>query len=517
MPAPRGERCLTTVSASISDRDTIRSVPPLDEPVRDDELLKFSVLDSLGPSERAQLTTHLSRQAYTAGERVVEEGNVEDRMHFILAGEATIETGGVMIAPVRVGDHFGELGLVGGIERQASVVARTSLEVATLEKTELDALTDASPRIALLLERTLLRRTSDKLATLANDVGDLLNERSLPRRLTVSIRVGQSLHDVPMGTAVRELMPRRVDDQLVVGALVDHRSKSLTHRLSANASIAPLTTAHWEGQRIYQRSLGLLLLEAGRAVAPDLPIRIGHSVGLGQRVHVLAELDRDRATLARELTLAMRRLTEDDAQLREEWWMVNEAQGHLRQAGWEGAAKLLDSHYDPAVQLVSYGAVHALRPAPFLPSTAMMRHFDVIADEHGLLLVFGAEAAKTGTFSAWPGQKEVQSEVRIAAKQTGEMIAHHARWLDNLGIDSVGSFNAACVNGDVSQLIRVAEGFQEKQLSAIADAIHERGSDVRVICVAGPSSSGKTTFIQRLSVQLQVNGITPVGLGLDDY
>jgi len=91
------------------------------------------------------------------------------------------------------------------------------------------------------------------------------------------------------------------------------------------------------------------------------------------------------------------------------------------------------------------------------------------------------------------------------------------QWLGALGITSVGALNHACVNGEISQLIRVSEGFHEKRIGAIADDIRDRRQDVRVVCIAGPSSSGKTTFIQRLEVQLEVNGIRPSGLSLDDY
>jgi uridine kinase len=90
-------------------------------------------------------------------------------------------------------------------------------------------------------------------------------------------------------------------------------------------------------------------------------------------------------------------------------------------------------------------------------------------------------------------------------------------WLGTLGITSVGAFNQACIVGSVPQIIRVCEGLHEKRMGQIADTIAQRSEGVRIICVAGPSSSGKTTFIKRLTVQLQVDGIHPVGLSLDDY
>ncbi|RLB52859.1 MAG: cyclic nucleotide-binding protein [Deltaproteobacteria bacterium] len=486
-------------------------------PIKAHDIKRFDTLRPLSPEGRDVLAGHLTRERFEQGEKVATAGEVEPRMHFILEGEAAVKTDGVTLRPLAAGEHFGELGLVSDVARTASVVARGPLEVATLTKASLDALTEHSPRVALSIERMLLRGLSDKLGLLTEDIRDLLSERSVPRHLTVSVEVGGTAYEVPTGTVVRELLPTRIEDRLVVAALLDRRAKSLTHRLTASACLEPLTTAHWEGQRVYQRSLGLLLVEAARGVDPELSIQLGHSVGLGQRVHSEGGAPWRPKKLAKELSREMHRLAEEDAQLREEWWMVTEAQDHLRANGWNAAAMYLDGHYDPAVRLVSYGKVYALRPAPFLAAASMMKHFDVIADDRGLLLVFGSEAAKVGTFSMWPGKKEALTEVRLAAKHTGKMTAHHARWLSTLGVDSVGAFNDACVSGDVSQLIRVAEGFQEKQLSSIADSIGGLNGGVKVICIAGPSSSGKTTFIRRLTVQLQVNGVTPVGVGLDDY
>jgi uridine kinase len=96
------------------------------------------------------------------------------------------------------------------------------------------------------------------------------------------------------------------------------------------------------------------------------------------------------------------------------------------------------------------------------------------------------------------------------------MTRSEAEWMRLLGVDSVGTFNRACVNGSVGELIRVSEGYHEKRIAEIADQIKAR-EGVRIVAVAGPSSSGKTTFIKRLVVQLRVNGIEPVELSLDDY
>jgi uridine kinase len=95
--------------------------------------------------------------------------------------------------------------------------------------------------------------------------------------------------------------------------------------------------------------------------------------------------------------------------------------------------------------------------------------------------------------------------------------AETRRWQELLEIQNVGQLNELCLNGGIGPLIRVAEGLHEKKISQIADEISSRWPEVRLITIAGPSSSGKTTFAKRLGVQLRVNGLDPVSLSLDNY
>ena len=97
-----------------------------------------------------------------------------------------------------------------------------------------------------------------------------------------------------------------------------------------------------------------------------------------------------------------------------------------------------------------------------------------------------------------------------------EIFQEHHRWQSILGIDTVGAFNAAVSNGNANDIINVSEALQEKKISAIADEIARRKS-VKVVLLAGPSSSGKTTTCKRLSIQLLTNGIKPLQVSLDDY
>jgi uridine kinase len=157
---------------------------------------------------------------------------------------------------------------------------------------------------------------------------------------------------------------------------------------------------------------------------------------------------------------------------------------------------------------------------PLAARTSLLAGFAVLPTQSGLLLVFGrpSEGAwPAGGVVSSPPDQRIAEAARLVSQHTKTMMGEHQRWLEALGTTSVGELDRACVAGDVAQLIRVAEGFQEKRIGAIADSILSRGPGVKFVCIAGPSSSGKSTFIKRLRVQLQVNGLRPVNISLDDY
>jgi uridine kinase len=377
----------------------------------------------------------------------------------------------------------------------------------------------------LRLLQTLLGSVAERLIEMTDSVGLLLQERSLPRRTSVSVKVGAIQLNTQTGTTFESILPQFVDGKLVVAALVDRKAQSLATPVSSDCTVEPLSVDHWEGQRIYRQSQGLALLEAARRLDRGVTIQLGHSVGFAQRVFVIGATREELPALGAALEEGMRALIAENAPLREEWWTVDEAQAYFRGAGWSDVASLLETWREPAVPLVAYGEVYALRLGPMLPRTGRLsREFRILADEDGLLMVYGAPGTARELIVAAslpPGAPSVPSELvdqaRAVSRQASMMTRDQDRWLETLGITSIGKFNNACIRGDVSQLIRVSEGFQEKRIGRIADEIQARGSAVKVVCLAGPSSSGKTTFIKRLKVQLQVNGINPVGLSLDDY
>lgn len=362
----------------------------------------------------------------------------------------------------------------------------------------------------------------------------------VPRPDRVSLRYGAQVIEAAAGTPLIEILPTEVHGAPIVAALLGRRPVSLTARVTWDAEIEPITLDMIEGQRVHRMSQALLLLEAAEAIAPGSGVRLAHSVGFGRRVLIGLGWKQRAAELASKLEAAMRELVLEDRPLVESWVGVTEAMEHFTRAGWTDTVDLLTTWRDAIVPLASYGSVHAIVMSPLLPSTRHVAGFRVLADHGGLLLLYGRErTAEDSASGAMPnpiepgsatmedaepfrpavsGLRSVSNEEALAvSRQTLSMTQQQERWLETLGIRSVGAFNRACISGHVGELINVSEGFHEKRISRIADEVHGRGREARIVCIAGPSSSGKTTFIQRLRVQLRVLGIDPIAISLDDY
>jgi len=466
------------------------------------------------------IASYLDWVAIPDGATLFREGDTSRDLYFILRGEGQLKRGPLEVGRFGPGDHLGELALLGGKPRQGTLTAATPMTLARLAPEHFDELCRDEPALALSLTRALMTTVGTWLTEMTQSVEELLRERSLPRRAKVTLRLPEGAREARTGTPVADLLDREIGGELVVAGLIDRRPVSLVTRISSDGEVMPLTTGHWEGNRIFRNSLGLLLLEAAERRFPELDVRLEHSIGVAQVVLARGDDVPAPSDLAHELEVEMRRLVADDVPLREEWWTVEEARTHFEQAGWTGAAALLGNWRDASAPLVSYGEVYAPQHGPMIPSSGMLAGFRILPDADGVLLVFGEQQPVPSTrrkHSTIPPQPHEVSAAEKISQHTRSMMRDHRRWLRAMGTTTVGEFNRACVDGKVTQLVRVSEGFQEKQIGRIADAVAERGEAVKVICIAGPSSSGKSTFIKRLRVQLQVNALFPVDLSLDDY
>jgi len=492
---------------------------PAQPPAAQEQLLsalsRSPLLSGLSPDELAVFARHLELHSYAAGACVMREGENGHAMYFVLSGEADLVRKHLELKPLKAGDSFGEMGLVAERPRAATITASTALELAVLPRAGWHALHHDDPQLARRFLQALVSSLGEELVAMTDRVGSLLSERSLPRRTQLEIRLGDGTLAVPTGTRVRGLLPDHVGDSPVVAALLDRKSVSLETRLFSDHLVEPLTTRDMEGRKIYRNSAALLLLEAAHTCAPELNLRIGRSLGGAAVVQVAGA--HEPASLAARVNRAIRALVDADVPFRHEVWTVEEARAHFTEAGWDDAARGLRTARTATAPMVSCGALYAPSPGPLLPSTGCLRDACVTESEgDGLLLEFGDPIRRH--LPAPEGELAAALDRDLPAPRTGgDMVKEHRGWLDAMKLTSVGAFNEQCIAGQLAQIIRISEGFHEKRIGRLADAIQRRRPELRIICIAGPSSSGKTTFIKRLSVQLQVNGMNPVSLSLDDY
>jgi len=142
---------------------------------------------------------------------------------------------------------------------------------------------------------------------------------------------------------------------------------------------------------------------------------------------------------------------------------------------------------------------------PALPPAGTYYPFTLIFYHPGFILLFSNPEHPSGLPSFVPPEKLTAT------------FLESQRWVENLNLDTVDSINRNICQGNTNELIALAEALHEKKISLIADRILAQKRNIRIILISGPSSSGKTTFAQRLSTQLRVNGIRPIALSLDDY
>ena len=493
-------------------------VPELDLPA----LEHSQLLKHLSAIERHRLLEHLDHVFVPQGTPIVREGEDADHMFFVLEGQARLLRGALDIGALRPGDHFGELGLVGARRRVASVIAEGPMRLARMSHANWHRLMDDEPRLAMHLFEGMLDTVGQQLTRMTDSLGRLLGQRFLPRRAEISVDVSGARQPISTGTVVRQLLPAEVGGNLVVGGLVDSRPVSLETPVVSQASIAALTLAESEGREILRRSAGLVLLEAiGRAL-PGARARLLAPLETMQRVALALPADlspvaveRSKAGVIEEFA----QLIAAQETLREESWTVEEAREELTARGWPDAAAMLAIWRDTGVSLVSCGDTYALRTGPVVPDAGFLAGTQVFPDPVGLLLDFGPSVSRHVPRIAADIKHPEEALARESStpRYGGEMVDAQRTWRKAFGIEDVGRYNTTCVSGRVAELIRVAEGFHEKRLGALADKIAAHRANLRVICIAGPSSSGKTTLIKRLTTQLEINGLRPVALSLDDY
>lgn len=323
---------------------------------------------------------------------------------------------------------------------------------------------------------------------------------------TVHITVNDTPTDVPAEARLGELcseLDTNPDDP-VVAAVVNNEVLDLSRRVRINAEVEPVHLSSDPGVRCYRQSLCFLLALAVQRVRPDRRLIIGHSLGDSYYHYFDDDRPVDQAALE-AIEAEMRRLVNEDIPIERQLISYGDALESFTSRGMTETAALLDHRNESRVAVHRCGDFLDLSHGPLVPRTGILRSFALKALEPGFVLRFPPRRTPNAL------RPYRHSTVLYSIYQ------EYKEWATILGITSVGRLNQKVVDGSIQDFIRVNEALHEKKIADIAGMIAERRDSVRVVLIAGPSSSGKTTFTKRLAIQLSAQGLEPRLVSVDDY
>lgn len=292
-----------------------------------------------------------------------------------------------------------------------------------------------------------------------------------------------------------------------VSAKVNNKVESLDFRVYYNKDIEFLDITSSSGMRTYVRSLFFVLVKAVEELYPQGNISLEHPISKGYfcKLHIDRTIGLDDVQRIKQ---KMQEIIAADIPYTRTESHTEEVVRLFEKRGMMDKARLLDTYG----QLYSYyyqlGDTVDCYYSSLVPSTGYIRLFDIVKYYDGLLLRIPNRENPT------------KLEEVVKQEKMLEVFQEYHRWNQILGISTVGDLNVACNEGHATDLINVSEALQEKKIAQIADEITHRDQDgkrVKLVLISGPSSSGKTTFSKRLSIQLMTNGLKPYPISLDDY
>lgn len=293
-----------------------------------------------------------------------------------------------------------------------------------------------------------------------------------------------------------------------ISAKVNNRVECLNFKVYYNKDVEFLDITSASGMRTYMRSLCFVLVKAVEDLYPQGKISLMQAISKGYYCDLHLA---DRSIGLDDVTRIKKRMQEiiaEDLPFIRTDCHTTKAMQLFRERGMADKVKLLETTGELYTSYYTLGDTVDYYYGSLVPSTGYIKLFDVVKYYDGLLLRV-------------PNRKNpTQLEDVIKQEKMLDVFQEYHHWNDIMGISTVGDFNEACNQGHVTDLINVSEALQEKKIAHIAEEIakrNENGNKVKLVLIAGPSSSGKTTFSKRLSIQLMTNGLKPYPISMDNY
>lgn len=324
----------------------------------------------------------------------------------------------------------------------------------------------------------------------------------------LSIQVlGKNL-EVQEGTSFEEIAKQFQNDFKFPILLAKQNNKliELSHKIQHGGEVIFYDITCMEGMRVYHRSVSFLMIKAVKEMlGKKASVVIEHSLHKSLYCEVREKDVQVNQKFLDTLTEKMKNLVERDIPINKYAFHREEAIEKVREFGMENKARLFRFRRSSNINLYEMDGVYDYFYGYMVPSTGYLKSFELMLYENGFLIRF-------------PDRKNPNKILEFTdPEKVSSVFMEQMEWCSLMKVNNVADLNEAITNGKFGDLVRINEALHEKKVAEIADKIYQKRDKVKVVLIAGPSSSGKTTFANRLCVQLRVLGIIPHAISLDDY
>jgi uridine kinase len=312
----------------------------------------------------------------------------------------------------------------------------------------------------------------------------------------------------PIGTPLEQFIRTIGSDRQAptVAALIDNELRELTYRVEKDVEMSPITMGQSDGFRIYRRSLSFLLVTAVHELFPKTTVYVDHSLTFGGYFCQVQGREPFSEEELAQIEARMWEIVRADEPILKTRVPLNEAIALFGARGDDDKVRLLGRRRKAYLTLYELRGFRDYFHGYMVPSTSYLTVFGLQAYPPGLILRFPRKAPS------------MELQPFVDYPMLVGIFREYGEWMDLMGVRDVGCLNEVIAGERVREVVLVAEALHEQRVARIAEEITRRqGQGVRLVLIAGPSSSGKTTFSKRLSIQLLANGLRPFALELDSY
>ena len=323
----------------------------------------------------------------------------------------------------------------------------------------------------------------------------------------IKATVNQSIYEVKEGTTLSDLAKQvqLPQEPIILLAYMDGKLRELFTPMTKDCHVRFVTLKEQAGYMAYKRTATLMFLKACEdllGTGATTKIALDYSIGNSIFCDFLEDRVIDEA-FARSIQKHMEELAKANLPITKRSLDTDQAAKYFDRIGFKGKKELFQFRRESKMNIYSLDGYDNYFYGYMAPSTGYISAFLVSAYQHGVVLQI-------------PKRKQTEEIVPFTPQPKLFHVMQRSReWTKTMGVDTVGALNDEITHGNINHLILLQEGLQEKLLADIADEIVSKNK--RIILIAGPSSSGKTTFSHRLSIQLEIAGLTPHPVSMDDY